>query len=344
MTDDDDLWLEGPAPMASGEPDEGFFAQPTEGESEATTASPPPALRLVKPDERSEPRAADGQRAAERHGVPSLAKTLNRVWSLSSRTERGKSLATGVDRLDRLIGGYRPRFVTVLGAETNWGKSSFAIMAVDINDRAGSRVLLVSAEDSEETYGKRLAARRTGLSATKLRDDNLDEFERDRLFKAAASASATPWFFDAVGKSAERTAAAVTELCREERFDLVIVDYLQAFTAKAQDRRNEVTTVARLFADAIKTGGAAGLMLSQLKRLDGSREPNKFDLKESGDIENAAEHIIIGAFGSHAEDHFEEKRERRFVKLDKNKDGPKHPGRIWLSFDDDTASFREVRT
>ena len=308
------------------------------GESSSTSSVP---AEVVEPDDLSAAGAESPQEATwKRHGVRRMADLLNDVYERMQRKEKAPSCTTGHGDVDDLIGGYRPGKVAVLGAATNWGKSSWAVMAVDENLRRGKRVLLVSGEDDGITYGKRILARRSGLNAMELRDEvfeGIDDAEieqkRHRAWSTVCGAEDEPWFLDGVGTPAESLARVVAELCEEQPYDLVIVDYLQAFRCaqKRQDRRNEVTAVARVFTDAIKKAGAAGLLLSQIKRLDSdTREPTKHDLKESGDVENMAEHVLIGWHG----------QQQRLIKVDKNKDGPVEHCAMPIPFDTETASFR----
>ncbi len=281
--------------------------------------------------------------AVSRFQVRTMRQVLKGVYDRCYAREPVSFVSSGVDEIDRIIGGYRPEMITVVGAQTNWGKSSWAILALDDGIRAGKKVLLVSGEDSESTFGKRIMARRAGVSALDLRDERVsassspgENSDLSRMATMVTAAEDVPWFFDGRGKSAEYCAEAVRQLIAQESYELVIIDYLQAFRSskRSQDRRNEVTNVARAFCDVIKTCGAAGMLLSQLKRLDSdTREPSKHDLKESGDIENMAEHVLLG---------WTSKSGARLIKVDKNKDGPQLPQGVELRWDERTASF--IRT
>jgi replicative DNA helicase len=102
-----------------------------------------------------------------------------------------------------------------------------------------------------------------------------------------------------------------------------------------------VTYVANTFGDAIKSVNAAGLLISQLKRPDGqnpNKAPTLFDLKESGDIENAAEHVVMGWLEETTEDG--KLLQRRRMNIAKNKDGPLIDEWVEMDFDPVTASFK----
>jgi replicative DNA helicase len=154
-----------------------------------------------------------------------------------------------------------------------------------------------------------------------------------------------PFVMRAIGQSAEWCAKGITAMVREHGIQVVICDYLQRFKTdrKLQDRRNEVTYALGTLSDAIKNSGAAGLILSQLKRTDG-KVPTMEDLKESGDIEIMTETVLLGHRTPRARD---TRDMSGFTKYDrslyvpKNKFGPVMADTpIDLEFDEVSASFQ----
>jgi hypothetical protein len=291
--------------------------------------------------------------AWERLGARTVAQTLRGTWAQLQTPQQTRSVSMCHRELDQLTGGFVRGLVTVLGAVTSWGKTSYALMVADEGLRAGERVLYVSGEDHESICGRRLLARRAGVSALRLREGVLRTNEHNNIAAVINDAEDVPWFLDAVGKPAEWAAKAAAEIAREGHYGLLIFDYLQAFTSsrKTQDRRNEVTAVARCFADAAKSSGAAGLILSQLKRREfPDKPPTMHDLKESGDVENMAEVVLLGHLdhrGTETVAGHEVHLYRRLVAVGKNKDGPRSSVTIHLPFDDrpgGTASFQRIPT
>jgi hypothetical protein len=62
-----------------------------------------------------------------------------------------------------------------------------------------------------------------------------------------------------------------------------------------EDRRNEVTDAFNRIQRAVSRGGAAGVVVSQIRRLsDPEKPPQIYHLKESGDLENEARLILLG--------------------------------------------------
>lgn len=319
-------------PMPVAEPEEDY---------EAECEAPPPPFN----DEPEPPPPA-----WKRVGVRRLCDSLRSVYEGCQRPSAPPSCSTGNAELDKLMGGYRPKQITIVGAETSWGKSSWIVMAFDEADAAGKRMLVVSGEDDEETFTKRLAARRSGLSGLRLRDECLDDHERERLFRVVATSSLVPWFLDGIGRSSEKLARDVGEVLHEatkagEPYDVVAVDYAQCFRANAQDRRNEVTKVAREFVTPIKVHRAAGIITSQIVRPERAVrnwEPDEHSLKESGDLENMAETVLLGWTRDGEHSITGEPEIKRLLKIGKNKNGPRLKKTMLMPFDDRTASFRRV--
>jgi replicative DNA helicase len=251
--------------------------------------------------------------------VMSIADMIAVVAKRMIDKAEARFCSTGLPTLDRDTGGLQYQQVAILGAATNWGKSQFCVMVADKTISDGKRPLLVSFEDSEELYGRRIVARRANVSASVLRANRFKDTSQEwsRILDVAQKAERVPFFINAVGKTAERVATDIRCVCASEDIDLVLVDYLQAAqcSRRQQDRRNEITYIARIITDVIKSSGRAGLMFSQFKRqLKSGETPTMHDLKESGDLENSAEMVMVG---------YLKNDDAPVVRVDKCKDGIK---------------------
>ena len=298
---------------------------------------PPPEA----PPRAPEPEPAT-ERPWERFGAATMYRMLRSIADRPLSSGPVPRVSTCSIELDRIMRGFRRGHITTLGAVTSWGKSSWSLMVADEAQKDGKRALIVSTEDPESTYATRLAARRCKLNATKVDDNDLTEQQRIQIGVAADRAPDLPFFLSAIGKPIEWIAQALDVILRHGDYDLAILDYLQAAGCdkKTQDRRNEVTYAARTFADVVKACNCSGLVLSQIKRLErpGLR-PTMHDLKESGDIENMSEHILIGYTEGGKDSRDGTNEEKRFLSLEKNKDGQKSRDGIFLPYEYGTASF-----
>lgn len=292
-----------------------------------------------------EAESTDKRSASQRYGARSLAEMLTGVVERAETKIQERGVTTGNHELDEALGGLRRKKITIVGADTSFGKSSFAIMVADEAIKAGINVLFLSCEDGEEMYAQRFMARRAGINAFRIRDNDLEDDHIKRMKYQASAAQRAPFFLDMIGKPAEHAARAVSELCKEIDFALVIVDYIQRFSSarRTQDKRTEVTYTCGLFCDVIKNNNAAGLIVSQLRRPENNsnKPPTMHDLKESGDLENMVEHVLLGHLEVNGEG--EMRRELRHFYIAKNKDGPRNVERVTVPWDNTTASFRTSR-
>lgn len=260
-----------------------------------------------------------------------------RVWSDaeslqmavdSIREPRGVGAFTGQPELDRHTGGIRPGHVWVLGAPTNWGKSSWLIAISEryLSVHSGG-VLLITCEDDALLFSLRRLCRRAGIRGTAARDGKVSSSEFENAVAAVSQASArgkAPVLLDGRGRSVEQLSEDISRLVRKHGIQLVLVDYLQCIRSQreTQDRRAEINHIARTLTNVIKTSGCAGVLASQL---------TGDDIRESRDVEHAAEVVLIGRKA-------EDGTMSMFIK--KNKTGASG-AELVLAWDPTTGSFRD---
>jgi replicative DNA helicase len=219
----------------------------------------------------------------------SMAKGFMGAYQEMTRTDPA-GYRCGVVEVDKATGGLKPGHVWVIGAPTNWGKSSLLIAIADHHLSAhSSGVLLVTCEDATRLLFTRWLSRRAKINGKRARDARLrdDELERAAYEVNRVGARTQPVMVDGRGRSVEALSDDIRALVAAHGIRLVLVDYLQCMKAelKAQDRRAEINHIGRMLTDAIKTSGAAGVIASQL---------TGDDIRESRDIEHAAEVVLIG--------------------------------------------------
>lgn len=284
----------------------------------------------------------------ERFALFTERQLIKQVFDHVTSDMPKRGFTTGVSEIDELIGGLRPGMITCFGAQTSFGKSTAATMVFEANVPIGVKVLVITNEDQPLLYGRRVVCKRGNLNALAVRDGDLTAEQKEAIGALGRRAKDDYVLLNAAGMPAEDVAECILACRRELGTQLVILDYIQRVRMRAmmQDRRNEVSRAAELIGDAIKKHGpgtdllvpAAGLVFSQLKRL-GDKEPDLESFKETGDIENMAESIILGwrkiiNVTAHGQENVQ-----RMFNLPKNKDGL--VDFVWkeLEFDNRTASF-----
>jgi replicative DNA helicase len=262
--------------------------------------------------------------------------------------QEGRGCPTGHYELDGVTGGLKRGFVWVFGADTSWGKSSFLVMLADECIKARKRVLIVSAEDSEKIYGDRLLLRRSRISADNLRKRKLSKEEHERVAEALRKAEDVPVFLDARGRGVEWICGQVKRLIKEHGIDVVAYDYLQAFDneKRQQDRRNQISYIARVLTDSAKTSDVAGIIFSQITVQEGKSHPDKHSIRESRDVSNAAEVVMLGFTPEKDVTRKSDGRVivaagQKAVLVDKCKDGPRG-GLYAMNWNAESACFDTV--
>jgi replicative DNA helicase len=284
--------------------------------------------------------------SAEVPRILSVRDLLQSSLTRATTRERRVYGTSGHCRIDEATGGLRPGDVWLCGADTSWGKSSFAVMLADENIKRGKRVLIVSAEDSEATYGDRLMRRRSGVPAERMRHRRLTAADQDAMAEALAKGEPLPVFIDARGRPVEWLAPRCKQAIVEHAIDIVVFDYVGAFVGKLKqpDRRGMVHYVARVLTDVAKTakpGGIAGVILSQLTHSDEETVPGKYAIRDSKDLTQMSEVTLIGFLAPRDVPDRGIRKGDRCIKLAKVKEGPAG-GQVRMAWNDVTACFDAV--
>lgn len=233
---------------------------------------------------------------------PPRILTVREILEAAATRAQNKSApepcTTGHVLLDDATGGIEPGDGWVFGAASSWGKSSWLVSVADENLKLGKRVLIVSTEDSEAIYGNRLLARRSGVSAYRLKQRKLTPDDDEKIEEQIRNAEALPVFLDARGKSAEWTALAATQIAKAENIDLVCFDYLQEFTSEKPDENHRLTVkrIASTLRTPIARAGKASILFSQLT-FDANvkrAHPERDMIRDCRDVANAATVILLG--------------------------------------------------
>lgn len=214
--------------------------------------------------------------------------------------QESPGLMTGFQGIDDAVGGFQAGDLITVGAGTSVGKSSFAqTVAARVADDGGA-VLIVSAEMPRMSIGGRLLQIVSGVSGGRLRTGNLNECEIES--RAKARERIAKWrlgIYDHPATVAEIAARSRVLATQWGGLSLIVVDYLQLLRPSGGDTRaQEVSQVAWGLKQLAMLLACPVLMLSQLNRAgvrqaDDERPPSLHDLKESGDVENHSNTVLL---------------------------------------------------
>ena len=226
--------------------------------------------------------------------------------ALEERADPG--ILTGWRDLDEAIGGLRPGELLVIGARPGQGKTAAAL---NIADHAGTRLGLPVLFASLEMTEAELTQRRISAAAKvplhhivrhQVTDGEWDKISRamDRLMDTGLHIDDTSSQSPAHIRGQLRTMARTGKTAR-----LLVVDYLGFMAApRAESRQQAVAELARQCKNIAREFAIPVILLAQLNRGPEHRQdkrPVPADLRESGEIEQSADIIVL----LHREDAYE---------------------------------------
>ena len=237
--------------------------------------------------------------------------------------EQPSYIRTGLSVLDRNL-SLSPGNFFVVGGRPSAGKTAFALQIACNMAKSVYRTCFFSLETDPGTLTARIIANRLGAPLADVKRkavpvDELDflaELHKWSLFVRSASGKGVAW----VKAQAQRMKAQV-----------VIIDYLQLLAdGKARDRYQAITGISIALHELAQTTGILVIALAQLNRAAAHAAPSVADLKESGQVEQDADAVLL----------LSNDDSQYLAILAKNKEG--RTGKIPITFDKEHQRFLEI--
>lgn len=249
-------------------------------------------------------------------------------------------VATGIPELDRSIDGVSPGEVCVVAARPSHGKTAFAMQWVDSAARSGSPCLLISEEMSRRELGKRAL-----LHISNIEFENWDKSE-DRLLAdiEAHYANRSQVFGLESVQNIEAVERLIDQYVRMHDVGVVAVDYLQLLSSDHGSRYDSVTDISRRLKQCATRNNVALIVLCQLNREIEKRdghEPKLSDLRESGQIEQDADTVLMLQWPTKYDDRADPSEYR--VYCSKRRNGPIRSPLVVTQFFPDRQKFGRVQ-
>lgn len=221
------------------------------------------------------------------------------VARIDSRAEaggNGDTVATGFGSLDRLLGGgIRRQDLVVLAGDVGTGKSSFALAIALRSAAAGTPVVYLSGEMSEDRLLERALALEGRVPVDALRAGELDDVSRSAVGAAALRLRDLPLLFRPLaGERFEEVGAALDTVPRR---GLLVLDDLQLTASplpQTDGDERAAATIRALKAMALERDVAI-LALAQLPKLRAGRRdprPTLDDLGGQGVVKQVADVVL----------------------------------------------------
>ena len=233
------------------------------------------------------------------HDTHSISRDLDDLFErveINRTSTRVIGIGTGITKFDKFSGGLQLSDLVILAAKTSMGKTSLAITiarnaSVDFN----VPTVFYSLEMSSIQITARTASMESFMSSKHLLQSKLGVDEITELKRSTTKVYKSPFFIANTSNKIVDIISSMISYILKENAKLFFVDYLQLVSLgqKGVNREQEVGTMARIFKNFAKEHNVVIVLLSQLKRGDESREPLLSDLRDSGQIEEAADIVMF---------------------------------------------------
>mgnify|MGYP001205650359 CR=1 FL=1 len=209
-------------------------------------------------------------------------------------------IASGFQDIDRFTGGWQETDLIIVGGASSMGKTSFALaLAYNAAKFTNTSTVIFSYEMSAIQLLRRLASMESEISNKYITNGTLNSEELAKIHKAIGNIENIPLHIDEGSvTSLGYLIYRIKEYVKNKAVKLVMIDYLQLVSSKnkAGSREQEVSKVARTLKNLAKELNITVIALSQLNRGVGMRnnsKPTLSDLRESGEIEQAADVVML---------------------------------------------------
>jgi len=264
----------------------------------------------------------------------------------------GQSAVRGVPThfvdLDKMLSGFQPSDMIILGARPSVGKTSFALDVARQVALGGRSVGIFSIEMSRDQIVDRIIAGQAQVPLWRLRTGRLnDDLEFALVQQALDELSKTNiHIIDTPSPTILEMRSAARRLQMEHGLDLIIIDYIQLVRSRTNSDNmvQQVTEISRSIKALARELNVPVLALSQLSRDVDKRDvkiPRLSDLRESGSLEQDAD-VVLFLYRKERErnDIPDEGQSTVEVIISKHRNGP--VGSVTLGWDPEKVSFKNI--
>lgn len=237
-------------------------------------------------------------------------------------------IETGFSGIDLLAQISRGDYI-VIGARPSTGKTALTLQMA-MNMARKYRVIYFSLETSALKLYQRMLACYTGIPLEKMKHKG----DVETMTRLNTYYSRFKQLNIKVVEAAGWTVEKIKAKAMEEKADIIFVDYLSLISSRGKDKYEQTTNISIGLHTMAQTSKISVVALSQLSRKGAEREPDMTDLRESGQIEQDADVIILLSKDDGTTD--------RKLTVAKNKDGK--TGTMTLGFNGEIQRFMEYET
>jgi replicative DNA helicase len=225
-----------------------------------------------------------------------------------ARSFESDGLSTGFTDVDQVIHGFRAGQLIVIGARPATGKTALGISLALNAAQTGTPSLFVSMEMPRAEIMARIMAMKSEVRLRDIQSGRIEHADAGILCEAAYEFGRQPFgIIDTAILTVPKLAAIVRRETRRKGIEFLVIDYLQLLTperSQQNNRNQEIGLMCRQLKVLAISSKMPIVLLCQLNRDVENRsggEPRLSDLRESGEIEQHADIVLLMSAKAQAE-------------------------------------------
>lgn len=208
-------------------------------------------------------------------------------------------ITSGFDDIDTHTNGWKPQDLIIVGGASSMGKTSLALALAHNAALDGVPTTIFSYEMSVNQLVTRLVSSDSYIENKSLSSGQLNHTEWGVMHKSIGRLEQSPLYIDECSNTSLRYLLnRIRRYVLSKGVKLIMIDYLQLINnfTKGRSREQEVSQITRSLKNIAKELDICVIALSQLSRAVEKRQgcrPTLGDLRESGEIEQAADTVVL---------------------------------------------------
>jgi len=234
------------------------------------------------------------------HSKELAPEAIKNIEQLHKKKELITGVRTGFEKLDHMTSGLQKSDLVIIAARPGAGKTSLCLNI--ISNAALNKdlsVAMFSLEMTKEQLMLRFLSIHSKVSFSSIRSGYIAESDLGKLFNSAEKyAHANIFIDDTPALTVLEIRAKSRRLKKDNRLDLIVVDYLQLMRGNSRNetREREIAEISGSLKALAKELDVPVIGISQLSRQTETRtdrRPQLSDLRESGAIEQDADIVLF---------------------------------------------------
>ena len=228
--------------------------------------------------------------------INSMAENVDEVLKIVEFNKTNSGLTgidTGFRKLNRLTNGLQGGDLIIIAGETSQGKTSFALNIAQIAGRINP-VYLVTCEMMASQITARMLSYSSKIDGNQILTGRLNDFDTDVLMRYSPDVAVNKLLINGHDNAIDKIIAGIRVYHATKHINMVVIDYLQLINTNDRANKEQQTAqITRRLKNLAKELNIPIILLSQLNRDKINPFPKLSRLRDSGQIEEAADLVIF---------------------------------------------------